>query len=64
MNNQKTIAIINKVLTDLKLIEKELDDWDLYDPAQTHWNNVSNIVWDLGQYLENTLEEINKEKDK
>lgn len=64
MKNEEIVEIINKVLTDLKLIEKELDDWDLYDPSQTHWNNVSTIVWDLGEYLENTLAEINEEKDK
>ena len=61
MKNEEIVEILNKVLFELKRIDKELDDWDLYDPDDTHWCNIETIIWDLGQYLENILEELMNE---
>jgi hypothetical protein len=43
---------IDRILAGLKYINKELDEWDLYDPSPTHWDNIEDKVYDLIEYLE------------
>lgn len=42
---------IDRILIGLKYIDKELDEWDLYDPDDTHWQRISSEVYDLIDYL-------------